>query len=414
MINDYIERHGDKYDYSLVDFKLLKIEIICPVHGTFKQNKYSHKKYGCYKCGRIRSSKKQSHTGNIFIEKCIKIYGNKYDYSKVKYINNHTKVIIICSKHGEWKQAPSYHILGKGCPKCSFETSSKKRRNTIGNFIKESIQIHDHKYNYSNSIYVNTKTKIEIICPVHGSFKQFPKNHLRGQGCPKCKLKFATVNEFIKKCSEVHNNRYDYSKVKYKSPDDKIEIICPIHGEFKQRALNHLNKYGCPKCSGFNKSTSDFIKESNKIHFNRYDYSKTKYIKAKSKVSIICSKHGEFKQSPTHHLSGKGCPVCKFSRGENLIYGWLKNENIEFKYQYILPNKLEFDFFIENENIAIEFDGIQHFKSIDFFGGEEEYEKQIERDNRKNQYCKDNNIDLIRISYLDDVNDVLNNYFLDR
>ena len=121
-----------------------------------------------------------------FINKAKKIHGDKYDYSKVNYVNNYTKVCIICPKHGEFWQEPRHHLSKHGCPMCGKKTSDRKQSLTLNEFIEKSKQIHNGKYVYDKVNYVNLKTKVCIICPEHGEFWQAPHSHLRGKGCPKC------------------------------------------------------------------------------------------------------------------------------------------------------------------------------------------------------------------------------------
>lgn len=411
LIEVYNSIHGNKYNYSHSDFNLLKIKIECPEHGIFEQNKYSHKKYGCWKCSVEYRSKSQRMSKEEFEIKSRKVHGNKYEYSKVDYINNNTKVLILCSKHGEFKQIPSSHLQGNGCPKCGTESMVQLQSMTTDNFLKKSLKIHENKYDYSLVNYFNQKQKIKIICKIHGVFEQLPHNHLKGYGCPKCNGKFLTNQEFILKCVGKHGNKYDYSLVNYEKSDSLIEIKCKTHGIFKQKATNHLNDgNGCPKCYNKNNpsDTKKFITDSKKKHGDRYDYSMVNYENAKKPVIIICKKHGKFEQTPTHHKSGQGCPICKSSKGENKVYKILSENNILFEHHSKLKNsKLEFDFYLSELNIAIEYDGIQHFKPINHFGGISAFKEQQRRDSDKNQYCIDNNIKLIRIPYNEDVESIL-------
>ena len=147
-----------------------------------------------------------------------------------------------------------------------------------------------------------------------------------------------------------------------------------------------------------------FINKSRKVHGDRYDYSLVDYKKAKSPVVIICNKHGKFNQAPTHHLSGQGCPICKSSKGENEIFKILTEKNIRFEHHLKLENsKLEFDFYLSELNIAIEYDGVQHFKPVNHFGGISTFKDQQRRDREKDKYCIDNGIKLIRIPYTEKV-----------
>ena len=185
-----------------------------------------------------------------FIEKAKLVHCDKYDYSKVEYINARTKVCIICPEHGEFWQTPHSHINKRGCPICWKLRKSKNMTLTNDEFIKKAKQTHGDKYDYSKSKYINTKTKVCIICPEHGEFWQIPNIHIRGSECPKCVNQYhQTTEEFIEKAKKIHGNKYDYSKVNYKSKQKSIIISCPIHGEFSQLPQNHLRGSGCPKCA---------------------------------------------------------------------------------------------------------------------------------------------------------------------
>ena len=263
-------------------------------------------------------------TTEQFIEKAKKIHGNKYDYSKVNYINNNTDICIICPKHGEFRQKPKGHLEGKGCKECAKEILSENRKMDTEEFIKRAKKIHGDKFDYSKTDLKNRNEKGEIciICPIHGEFWQKPSSHLCGKGCKKCKGLEKTTEEFIEQAKKVHGDKFDYSKVKYIDTKHKIIIICPKHGEFLQNPRNHLDGQGCPFCraESVGKRTSlsldSFIEKANKIHNNKYDYSMMNYKHSKEKVCIICPIHGEFWQKPYKHLSGQGCPICNESKLE--------------------------------------------------------------------------------------------------
>ena len=184
--------HGDKYDYSLVDYKASqkKVKIICPDHGEFEQLPNHHiKGSGCWKCAGTNPIDTEE-----FIEKAKKIHKNKYDYSKVRYTNTYGEVEIICPKHGEFIQIANTHLTNHGCPRCAIETRASIATLTTEEFIQKSIKIHGNKYNYSKVNYKNSSTKVEIICPEHGNFWQQPNAHSRGQGCPNCKTYVGCYN----------------------------------------------------------------------------------------------------------------------------------------------------------------------------------------------------------------------------
>ena len=168
-------------------------------------------------------------TTEDFISKAISVHGNKYDYSKVEYVGMLAKVTIICPIHGEFEQRADSHLSGYGCRYCS-----RSAKNTTESFIKAAIDVHGNKYDYSKVDYVNSKTKVTIICPTHGEFKQSPYEHLKGCGCIHCagKAKY-TTETFIAAAREIHGDKYDYSKVEYVNAKTKVTIICSIHGEFE-------------------------------------------------------------------------------------------------------------------------------------------------------------------------------------
>ena len=201
-----------------------------------------------------------------FIDKAIKIHGDKYDYSKVEYIKSKDKVIIICKEHGDFLQTPGGHIQKKGCKKCGIDKHLKnniiilqqnakingdKYRKTKEKFIEESVKIHGDKYNYSKVEYMKSKDKVIIICKEHGDFLQTPGGHLQGNGCKKCGFENTANNkrynnkDFIEKAIEIHQDKYDYSNIIYISSITKVKIICKKHGEFEQTPSQHLSGAGC-------------------------------------------------------------------------------------------------------------------------------------------------------------------------
>lgn len=347
-----------------------------------------------------------------FIKTSKKIHENKYDYSKVIYKNGTSKVIIICPAHGKFLQSPNSHKKGHGCPECS---NCKKL--TTKKFIEKSKKIHGNKYDYSKTIYRGAHIKVKIICPIHGEFFQTASNHINTKcACPNCaniKRSLAhsrSILEYINLAKKVHRNKYDYSKVLYKSAHKKIIIICPIHGKFLQSPNNHLKGCGCQKCRNIllskrQTSTTDaFIRKANLIHNHYYDYSLVKYKTAIKKVKIICPEHGVFLQTPNAHLNGSGCPRHHLSKGELKIINWLTKNNIKFISQKSFNDligknrKLYFDFYLPRYGLLIEYDGQQHFKSNNRFT-KNQVNKIKKYDKLKNNYCIKNKILLFRIPY---------------
>jgi len=274
-------------------------------------------------------------------------------------------------------------------------------------FIERSMNKHGNKYDYSETDYTGIFNKLIIICSEHGKFLQTANDHLNGNGCQECAKinKFKKLDKVLEDFKKVHGNKYDYSKVIYKNSRTPIEIICPIHGSFFQQPNGHLS-YGCVKCSNdkFRKNLDNVIKDFRKIHGYKYDYSKVSYKNNVKNIEIICLKHGSFFQSPLNHRNGAGCPKCKNSLGENKIRTYLEENNIEYIQEKTFKDckfkkGLRFDFYLPNSNTIIEFDGEQHFKKVDHFGGEESFKNTRKRDFIKNEYCRNNNIPIIRIPY---------------
>lgn len=258
-----------------------------------------------------------AYTQEWFLEKVHEVHGDKYDYSKVNYVNQTEKVCIICPKHGEFWQSPYLHLRGNGCAKCAAD----RRRMTKETFIQKAKDIHGDKYDYSKVEYKTTEDKICIICPEHGEFWQTPHMHISDKnGCPKCyRVRGSnsdgslTTEEFIERARKVHGDKYDYSKVDYKNTETKICIICPEHGEFWQTPYSHLTRTGCPKCQreSYKMPFDKFVEKAREVHGDKYQYLADGYTCISDKVKIICPIHGEFEQVGSWHINQKhGCPQC--------------------------------------------------------------------------------------------------------
>lgn len=401
----------------LISDKLFTLR--CNIHGEFDSNKLK-----CEKC--ILDEKKAN-----FIKDSVKIHGCIYDYTKVEYISTDRKVSIICKSHGEFLQTPHHHKNGNGCPVCSLSKMGNK--GSFANFVAKSNNVYSNKFDYSKSIYINSKTKLIVICPKHGEFTQTPEYHLTGRGCVKCNyeesersyiknpyhdrkprkklLKYIT-EEYIEICKSIHGNKYFYDNIEFNGMSEYVNVVCPKHGEFEINAWLHTNGSGCKYCGVESRKigTDEILNRFKILHKGKYDYNIdeiSKYKTMRDKISITCREHGKFIQNIETHMKGSGCPKCfVYSRGESYIKGFLTDNNISHIEQFSTEdckfiNKLKFDFYIESINICIEFDGYQHYKPVSFFGGEKSLKKQIIRDNIKDEWCIKNNIELVRISYKD-------------
>lgn len=277
--------------------------------------------------------------------------------------------------------------------------------------ISENIKkLCGDKFDYSLNEYENTGSKVILTCKTCGNvFKRKYNILIYNSDCPYCKgtARIQNTEWLINKAKEIHGDKYDYSEAEYTGNDNKIKIIChqkdefgEEHGAFYATPHAHIGtmKSGCPKCSGKHKTTTEeFIKKAKKIHGDKYDYSETEYVRALSPVAIICPKHGKFFQKPNGHLAGQGCPYCKQSHIEREIRMLLEENNIDFKQEYTPEwlKPLHLDFFIPSKNIAIECQGLQHFKPVKYYGGEEGLKIRQERDNRKFEACVKNGVKII-------------------
>ena len=220
-----------------------------------------------------------------------------------------------------------------------------------------------------------------------------------------------TKEEFVRRSRLVHGDKYDYSKAEYINSQTKTRIICPIHGEFWQTPQHHMEGFGCARCSGCNKKTTEeFIQDAKKIHDDKYDYSKTDYKGNKIKVCIVCPKHGEFWQKPNNHLSGKhGCPECakvRKSAGESRIMKFLNSLSIKYIHDKASIKCLKQkrpDFYLPDYNLVIEYDVKQHFSQP--HGAWKSWYVSLEKiqkdDAEKEKILLENGYDVLRIPYWD-------------
>ena len=341
FIKEATEKHHGKYDYSKVEYigALKKVCIICPEpeHGEFLQTPSNHTRgKGCPKCGQLARNDCNRLSKEDFIKKAKEKHGDKYNYDKVEYVNNATKVCIICPEHGEFWQTPNSHLSGYGCTKCAYEDKSERRRLSKEDFIKKAHEKHGDKYDYSKVNYVDALTKVCIICPKHGEFEQTPNTHLRGCGCQKCSGKYIPTKE-------------------------------------------------------------EWISAANKVHGDKYDYSNVEYVNAKTKVCIICPEHDEFWQTPSNHLKGKGCPKCNLSHLERSVMNYLDEVGATYDYQkrFDWLERQSLDFYLPDYNVGIECQGGQHFFPVEHFGGNKEFKKILVRDKRKKVLCEEHGIKLM-------------------
>lgn len=337
-----------------------------------------------------------------------------------KYIGANTSILHRCKIDGyEWNTTPSSALCGHGCPICAG--NAKK---THEQYVAEVAKI-----NSSIEVigqYINARTPIAHRCKIDGYvWEAAPYVILRGDGCPKCarNAKKNTV-EYINEVSVINNNIKVLGE--YINANTSILHKCIIDGhEWLSTPANILSGRGCPECKArilsnmFVKPHEQYIVEIDAI--NPDIEVLEKYINSHTPILHRCKKDGyTWKIEPANILSGQGCPQCQESAGERKVRQWLEKNNIEYIYQKKFKDcrdkkELLFDFYLNKYNSCIEFDGRQHFEPVDFSGKGEEWAQKVffttkRRDEIKDQYCKDNNIHLLRIPYYKNVEEELEHF----
>lgn len=310
----------------------------------------------------------------------------------------------ICKIHGLFTIRRGNHLKGFGCPTCGLAIQNKIYENKFK--YKANIK-HNNKWDYSKVVYQGCNVPVCIGCEIHGEFYQTTSAHLRGVGCPRCyNNNTYTTERWIELAKVKHNERYDYSLVKYTGSKNKVPIICKEHGVFNQIASDHLLGNNCPRCTAIalgiqqRYTRNEVISRFKQIHGTKYLYHLVDYTTAKRKIIIICRKHGPFNQMSHSHMSGRGCPRCVESKGEGIIAKILDKNNIKYIREFSFPDSTwRYDFFLPDLNILIECDGMQHYKPIKFYGGVKGLNKIQKRDRQKNKLADKNNMILIRVQY---------------
>lgn len=318
-----------------------------------------------------------------------------------------------------WDAQPSSMLRGSGCYKCKSEKIYASKSKTHEQYVYEASVV--NPYVEVIGQYVNADTPILHKCLIHGvEWNAYPASILRGCGCVLCGIersadgKRKTHEQYVKELKEINPNIIPLTR--YNGALTPILHKCLIDGyEWMARPANTLSGKGCPKCGGSAKKThEEYVREVSIINPDVVVVGH--YIDAKTPILHMCKVDGnKWFVAPTDILSGKGCPQCKESHGERAVRLWFEKHGVEYVREYKFEDcrdekTLPFDFYIPQYNAACEVQGIQHYKPVEHFGGEDAFIRQQHHDKIKADYCKANNIRLLCIPYYEDVEEQLNNF----
>lgn len=258
---------GDIYEMPLQPYVSSKtpLRFICKEHGEFFRNSNSmlSKKWACKACGPGRGGSNKFTAEKVLADLQSKFPTFGFPDFFETYKDTQHKIDVVCPTHGLFQARPANLRLEKGgCPKCNVEAFTLARRHTKEDFIKKAEKIHGKLYDYSKMQYITSTEKVEIVCAVHGSFWQVAGSHItlsaegKAIGCRQCGierrglLNKVTFDEFVSRARAVHQDTYQYLEASYIQMTESLDIVCPIHGVFKQVGTDHVHsKAGCPKCA---------------------------------------------------------------------------------------------------------------------------------------------------------------------
>lgn len=379
---------------------------------------------GCSKCKSERISNAQFKPHEDYVEELSK--KNPHIEVIEQYAGVDTLILHYCKKHDiYWKATPPNVLKGCGCPECVKEKIRDSLVKTHEEYTKElllknpNVEVVDK--------YINANIPIKHHCLIHDVYWNItPSNALKGCGCPKCRSEKIIVQNafthetYVNELKLVNPNIIVIGRyINMKTP---ILHKCLIHNEeWTTTPGSTLQGCGCPVCRSekisekLTKTHEEYTKELKIINPNVIAVER--YVDCHTPILHKCLIDGnEWYITPSNILSGYGCPQCNQSKGEKMIRLWLDENNINYIPQYKFDDcrdirPLPFDFYLPDYNKCVEYDGMQHFKPVDFFGGQEYFEYTVKHDNIKNKYCENNGIYLLRIPYfIKNVEEELNNF----
>ena len=402
LMYDYCKEHN--YDLPKDNQEYTKTKdnyvYICNKHGEYKQTWQNHKEgKGCRECGLERVKIKNAKTDKCYLQECKQ---KGLDLPIEPYVNNIKKIRHKCSKGHIYEQTPRDHLRGSGCPYCSGQAKRVDKEYYL-------VQCKERGYDLPIEKYINSKTPINHKCKQGHVYKQTPNAHLSGNGCPKCKGNYKrTPRDYYDECKD---KGYDIPIEYFVDVKTPIKHKCSKGHVYKQRPSVHLQGQGCPKCrrASYNYYYNLWLKDNIDLP--------TKEQKINSSVDVvdfICSKGHKYMQQANQHTF-YGCPVCNESHGERLIRSYLDKNHIKYepqkRFKGLKDKKLlSYDFYLPKKNVLIEYQGLQHYESTKYFGGNERLEKQQYHDKLKREYAKNNGYILLEPTYKLDTQAKINDY----
>lgn len=323
-----------------------------------------------------------------------------------EYTGANDKMVFHCTKCGHTWSTTARSVLGSkcGCPKCKkLEKYNEAAKQSFLTRMSEKYELVEW-VNYAD---------VTVKCKDCGNIRHTTADNILRFGCKPCSMKpyqdaqRKTKEQFIEEARAKHGDKYDYSKVQYVNINTKVCIICPEHGEVWMKPSKHLKGQNCPKCMGMYKQKEDFLEMAEQRYGHSFIYDKVNFINMSTPVTITCPIHGDFQVTPTNHInSGCACHQCTESSGEKAVNSILTELDIPFTRELTIINpysehNFRVDFYIQyNENnYIIEYNGIQHYRSVNLWGGDLAFKMRQERDAFLEKYCQENNIKLLVIKY---------------
>lgn len=342
-----------------------------------------------------------------------------------RYVNTNTKILHHCKIDDcTWYAVPSNILNGKGCPQCGLKSRTKKRSKSHDEYVAELSAKNPNVKVVGQ--YSGANVKIQHHCLIHDVYwYTTPSRALRGVGCELCHSekisasKYKTHEQYVDEVNKVNPNIVVVGKY----TEARVAILhkCTIHNvEWLAYPNSILRGCGCPKCGGekignkLRKTHEQYIEDLKSV--NRDIVPMETYVDSFTSILHRCLIDGnEWYAKPVNILSGCGCPQCNISHGEKSVKLWLDSHGVKYMQQKAFDDccdikPLPFDFYLPEYNCCIEYDGEQHYRAVDYFGGEDGFKKTVAHDNIKNDYCKNNDIKLLRIPYYANVEEELNNF----